>query len=408
MDDPRRVAGEAAMNAQADHLTDAATMLGVSDSTENTRQQAHAGLGTWSQLGILTAFWAYVTLSNVLYARSMSATLDPHGTEHLFAPWTVRILQHLFLYPVFIGCVRLSLRVGWQPVRRSLPIQLLLALAFAVVAAPLLEAAEALLGESKPVMHQGMWWSVDIPLWVASATGFLLTYGFGLALITGFVLYQRFRDSELRRAALERAWSGARLAALRMQLSPHTLFNLLHTIRGQITWDPAAAQSMIVQLGDLLRRLLDAGEQEFSQLPKELEFARLYLELQQRRFADRLTIRLTDPAQLARAWVPSLILQPLIENAVVHGLARHDGPVEIKVDVVTLDDMLVLRVVNTTAPGSIAAPGGIGLRNVRERLSVHFGDRASLTAGSITSRQWMAETRMPLLHERLHPKRPSD
>jgi Histidine kinase len=367
-------------------------------------QSAVSALGTWPRLGILTAFWAYVTLSDVLYAWSMSATFDPNGSAHLFVPWTVRTAQHLLLYPVFIGCTLASLRIGWRPARRCVPVQLLLALAFAVVAAPLLAMSGALLSSVGAVTHAGApsHWSVampPMPLWVASATNFMLTYGFGLALITGLVLYQRFRDSELRRAALQRAWSGARLAALRMQLSPHTLFNLLHTIRGQIAWDPATAQSMIVQLGDLLRRLLAAGEQEFSQLPKELEFARLYLELQQRRFADRLTIALTDLAQLPCAWVPSLILQPLMENAVVHGLAGHDGPVQIKVEVAASDEVLVLRIVNTTAPDGGAPQDGIGLRNVRERLSVHFGDRANLTARSSASCRWVSEVRMPLLRE---------
>ena len=385
----------------ADSLTGAATMMSA-DVTENSRASARSPAGSRSQLAVLTAFWAYVALSNVLYARSMSATLDPQGTEHFFAPWTARILQHLLLYPVLIGCVRLSQRLGGRPVWRAMPIQLLLGLTFAALAAPLLGISEALVGETDPAKHVA--WSMhalrpEIPLWVASATGFLLTYGFALALTTGFALYQRFRDSELRRAALERAWSGARLAALRMQLSPHTLFNLLHTIRGQIAWDPATAQSMIVQLGDLLRRLLDAGGNEFSPLTKELAFAQLYLELQQRRFSDRLSIQLPDPALLPRASVPSLILQPLIENAVVHGLAGHDGPVDIKVEAATSDDMLLLRVVNTTAPNCIAAPNGIGLRNVAERLSVHFGDRASLATGAIDSGHWIAEARLPLLRE---------
>ncbi len=83
----------------------------------------------------------------------------------------------------------------------------------------------------------------EVPTWIASATTFLVTYGFGLALVIGFAFYQRLRDSQLRSAALERALTAAHLAALRMQLSPHTLFNLLHTIRGQIAWDPPAAQS---------------------------------------------------------------------------------------------------------------------------------------------------------------------
>jgi hypothetical protein len=382
-------------------------------SAKIPRHRVRAALGVWPQLAILTAFWAYVTLSNVLYARSMSASLDPRGTEHFFAPWTARSLQHLLLYPVLIGCIRLSQRVGWRPAWRAPPLQLVLALAFAALGTPLLGVAEWLVGDHDAMKHAavspGMMGLISkAPSWVASATSFLLTYGFALALVTGFSLYQRIRDSELRSAALERAWSRARLAALRMQLSPHTLFNLLHTIRGQIAWNPATAQSMIVQLGDLLRRLLDAGGHEFSPLPKELEFAQLYLELQQRRFSDRLTIRLPDIAQLPRAWVPSLILQPLIENAVVHGLAGHDGAVQIKVEVAAPDDLLVLRVVNTTAPESIAAPHGIGLRNVGERLSVHFGDRASLVSGSLDAQHWIAEARMPLLRELPQAGAPGD
>ncbi len=381
---------------QAQQLPHAITRPGVGDTAVENEDAAQVRLGNRSPLAILTAFWAYVTLSNVLYARSMAATLDPGGTGHLFAPWSARVLQHLMLYPVLVICVRASLRVGWRPLLRTLPIQLLLALLFAALAAPLLVGSEILIGKYESMSHDLL---PEIPLWIASAISFLLTYGFGLALISGFTLYQRFRDSELRRAALERAWSAARLAALRMQLSPHTLFNLLHTIRGQISWDPAAAQSMIVQLGDLLRRLLDAGENEFAPLSRELAFARLYLELQQRRFADRLRICLPDDAQLPHVWVPSLILQPLIENAVVHGLARHDGPVDIEVEVLAADDKLLLRVVNTNAPVTFEAHGGIGLGNVRERLSVHFGERATLTAGAGSPGKWITEIGMPLLRE---------
>ena len=235
-------------------------------------------------------------------------------------------------------------------------------------------------------------------MWAASATSFLLTYGFGLALVTGFVLYQRVRDTQLRSAALERALTSAHLAALRMQLSPHTLFNLLHTIRGHIGWDPAAAQAMIVQLGDLLRRLLTAGEREFSRLGDELRFARLYLELQQRRFPDRLTIWMADVEELPPLWVPSLILQPLIENAVVHGLAGHGGTVEIRVEAAICGENLWLRVINTIPSNAIAGRDGIGLRNVRERLAVQFGERAIFTAAADGS-NWIAEIRMPLLRD---------
>jgi LytS/YehU family sensor histidine kinase len=239
----------------------------------------------------------------------------------------------------------------------------------------------------------------ELPLRIASATNFLLTYGFALALVSGFSLYQRFRDSELRRAALERAWNAARLAALRMQLSPHTLFNLLHTIRGQIAWDPEAAQTMIVQLGDLLRRLLAAGEVEFTPLAAEIEFASLYLGLQQQRFADRLTLSLPDPLTLPRAWVPSLILQPLIENAVVHGLSGHSGPVSISIEAQSDTQQLRLVVRNTCGPDTVAGRSGIGLRNVRERLVVHFGDRGTLLTQPEQPGIWAAVVQMPLLRE---------
>src|SRR2546429_76897 len=226
------------------------------------------------------------------------------------------------------------------------------------------------------------------------------TYGFGLALVTGFAFYQRLRDSQLRSAALERALTQAHLAALRMQLSPHTLFNLLHTIRGQISWDPPAAQAMVVQLGDLLRRLLSAGEREFSRLSDELQFVALYLELQQKRFADRLTITAPAREDIPRTWVPSLILQPLVENAVLHGLAGHEGAVTIRVEASVSDETLTLRVLNTIAPGrGGSGDTGIGLANVRERLAVQFGERATFEAGPTDEHVWRAQIQMPLLRD---------
>ncbi|HYB34216.1 MAG TPA: histidine kinase [Steroidobacteraceae bacterium] len=361
-------------------------------------------------LGILTVFWVYVALSNVMYANNMQASLSVMNVEHVFANWDARILQHLILYPLFILSMRGSLRTGWQPPWRAWPLQLLLALGFAVLAAPALVGGEYLTshwhGEDAAAHSMKEEWSSwqgfathEIPVWLASITSFLVTYGFGLALVMGFAFYQRLRDSQLRSAALERALTQAHLTALRMQLSPHTLFNLLHTIRGQITWDPPAAQAMVVQLADLLRRLLSAGEREFSRLADELQFVSLYLALQQKRFADRLTIRVPVREEVARAWVPSLILQPLVENAVVHGLAGHEGPVSIVVEACASGERLALRVLNTIAPGKSAGLAGIGLTNVRERLEVQFGDAATFSAGPADSDLWLAEIHMPLLRD---------
>ncbi|HVP34005.1 MAG TPA: histidine kinase [Steroidobacteraceae bacterium] len=376
------------------------------------RRAARARRNFWPQLAVLTGFWIYVALSNLMYANTMGESLKSLNVTDFFAPWDARLVQHLILYPLFILCAWTSLRIGWRPLWRTLPVQLSCALGFAVLAAPALVTGEIVMGEWHGTMwitHQGthsyQTWEEffagpAVPTWMASATSFLVTYGFGLALISSFGFYQRLRDSQLRSAALERALAAAHLAALRMQLSPHTLFNLLHTIRGQITWDPPAAQAMVVQLGDLLRRLLTAGEQEFSRLGDELQFVQLYLQLQQRRFADRLSISVPARDAAPLAWVPSLILQPLVENAVVHGLAGHEGPVSVRVEASVVGETLVLRVLNNLAPSWHGLHGpGIGLANVRERLSVQFGERASFESGAGGGQQWVAEIRMPLLRD---------
>ena len=374
-------------------------------------EAARASYGSFRPLfGVLTAFWIYVTLSNIMYAISMQASLTVQNIHNVFAAWDARVIQHVLLYPLFILSMRGALRTGWQPLLRALPLQLLCALGFAVLASPFLLFGEYVTGiaHGTHMMHDAMekeWGSWngfinhEVPIWLASITSFLVTYGFGLALVTGFAFYQRLRDSQLRSAALERALTQAHLAALRMQLSPHTLFNLLHTIRGQIAWDPPAAQAMVVQLGDLLRRLLNAGEREFSRLADELQFVTSYLELQQKRFADRLTIRVPLREDVARAWVPSLILQPLVENAVVHGLAGHEGPVTIRVEAYASGERLVLRVLNTIAHGKPAGLIGIGLANVRERLEIQFGAAATFSAGPADENLWLAEIHMPLLRD---------
>ncbi|HLZ99787.1 MAG TPA: histidine kinase [Steroidobacteraceae bacterium] len=350
---------------------------------------------------IVGLFWLYVTLSNVLFAYGMRAGISKVTNAPLFAPWDARVMQHVVLLPFLLVAYWTSLRVQWRPLLVAVPLQLTLGSLFAAVAYPAMILSEWTMGNAewhrqhmKHVSDMFMLEPDDFSMWLASFVNFIPCYGFGLALVTGIALYMRFRNSELRVAALEREWSAARLSALRMQLSPHTLFNLLHTIRGYIEWDPKGAQSMVVQLADLLRRLLSAGERDFVRLADELQFARLYLELQQRRFSDRLTVELPDVRDVPSVWVPSLILQPLVENAVIHGLAGHQGPVVVRVSAKTSGDMVVLQVSNTTADNKTAGEDGIGISNVRERLAVQFEGRAALTTHSKRA-QWISEITMP-------------
>lgn len=381
------------MNANASEKPEIATL---------TARGKHIPLRT---LLLLTGiFWVYVTLSNVLYAHSMQINATQVSHTVLFAPWEVRVLQHVMLLPVLFACFWASTRVGWAPLR-GLPVQMALGVGFASLSFLALEAAQSLMMRMNPPTAADLAAMAAQPeeafgaLWTASFTNFLLTYSFGIATVTGFTLYQGFRDSELRSKALEQGWTAARLAALRMQLSPHTLFNLLHTIRGQINQEPQIARSMVMQLADLLRRLLSAGQRDFSLLSEELNFVRLYLELQQQRFADRLTVVLPDPDAQPALWVPSLILQPLVENAVIHGLAGHDQAVEIRIEASASTRSLILRIINTTAPNCVVGREGIGLSNVRERLSVQFDAQAALSAGPANAATWLAEITMPALRE---------
>jgi Histidine kinase len=362
-----------------------------------------AGLSFRQLLAVASVYWLYVTVSDILYANSLRVGFSQITSAQLFVPWDIRLLQHLILFPALIGCLWLSLRWGWRPLWRALPVQLPLAALFSVAAAPALWLGEALIPlnlehHSKDMMKDDSFITQgDLALWLASATLFCFAYAFALVAINGFAWYRRYRDAELQVTALQANWSAARLAALRMQLSPHTLFNLLNTIHGQIGWDPGLAQSMVIQLADLLRRLLNAGEREFVRLSEELHFVRLYLELQMRRFPDRLGITLPDGNDMPALWVPSLILQPLVENAVVHGLAGHEGPVQIAITARVEAGTLVVRIANTVSPARVVSRAGIGLTNVRERLQVQFGARASLETSLDPATGWVAEVRMPAL-----------
>jgi hypothetical protein len=350
---------------------------------------------------LLTAgFWAYVTLTDILYAEGMRIDIAQYTSSMVFAAWKFRLTQHILLFPILTACYWISTRLGWTPLRRRLPLQIALAVVFAMLPFWVMDIAYLF-------FFRGLqpWWPTigftkeDMAIWFAGTVAGIPTYGFGLALVSGAALYRRMHGLRLRNAELKSDWAGARLAALRTQLSPHTLFNLLHNIQAQIPWDPEVARSSVVSLAELLRRLLRAGEHDFSSLRDEMHFVQLYFSLQLTRFADRMTVVLPNVDLLPPVWVPSLILQPLVENAVVHGLDNHSGPVRIEVTAALTGDELVLRVVNSAATREGTVSHGIGLRNVRERLTVQFGSRASLRSGFEDTATWTAELRLPALRE---------
>jgi hypothetical protein len=369
---------------------------------------AMGGLTRKQFFGIVAGFWAYVALSNILYAGAMELAFSKQVEEALFAPWYQRLAQHVLLLPFVVICYALALRISWAQRWRTVLAHFSLAAVVSLLARPALGVSQYLFYECcldrrhysdkpwDPTLQQAILGS-QIGGWAAAFLSFLVAYGFGLALLLGFSYYRRLRNSEAEFQALESQWMRARLTALKMQLSPHTLFNLLHTIRGQITWDPPAAQKMVVQLAELLRKLLNAGAREFVPLQEELQFTSLYLTLQQQRFSDRLTVALPAADTIPQALVPSLILQPLVENAVVHGLEGHDKPVQIALAAAVENETITITIDNTIASTHQAGAEGIGLANVRERLAVQFGGRASLESAACSETEWRTRLKLPRL-----------
>jgi two-component system, LytTR family, sensor kinase len=193
---------------------------------------------------------------------------------------------------------------------------------------------------------------------------------------------------ELKAAQLEASLSHAQLDALRMQLHPHFLFNTLNTISVLMRNDADAANRVLVRLSELLRLTLDHVGKHEVPLREELEFLQMYLEIEQTRFQDRLSVRTEiDPAALD-ALVPTLILQPLVENALRHGIAPYAKPGVIEVRAQKKGVRLELQV-RDSGPGlrnfeSAIAVSGIGLTNTRARLEQLYRDQHSLDLADAT------------------------
>lgn len=199
-----------------------------------------------------------------------------------------------------------------------------------------------------------------------------------------FEYYRRYREQqlqaarlELRTTQLETQLVQAQLQALKMQLHPHFLFNTLHAISALMDDDVKGARRMIARLSELLRLTLEsAGQQEVS-LRQELDALERYLEIEQIRFQDRLTVKLAVAPETLDASVPNLVLQPLVENAVRHGIAPRSAAGRIEIRTERRDGMIELQVIDDgpgLQMGEEQFKEGIGLANTRARLRQLYGD----------------------------------
>ncbi len=214
---------------------------------------------------------------------------------------------------------------------------------------------------------------------------FLITAG----AVNGWNYYLRYRERaraaaalELERARLRASLSEARLEALQAQLQPHFLFNSLHAISTLILrGDTGPANEMLARLGHFLRMTLDNGDAPLVPLAVELEFLDAYLGIQRVRFGDRLRVVMEIDDRARTLAVPSLIFQPIVENSIRHGIAAEAGNTVVVVRACVTDGTLTLEVEDDGPglPAGEAAPEGIGLGNIRQRLEQLYPDAHSLT-----------------------------
>jgi two-component system LytT family sensor kinase len=241
------------------------------------------------------------------------------------------------------------------------------------------------------VIHLAVLWSI-IPRWRQKYPALIdcyrayFAFGFYIDLIIALLIviavhallyYQSFRASELAQSSLKAQLAQAQLRALKMQLHPHFLFNTLHSISSLVLEDAPKANSMIARLGDFLRLTVDNSEQQLVTLKEETEFLRCYLDIEQVRFGDRLTVAFELEPQTLSAQVPHLILQPVVENAIQHAIAPRAARGHINIEAKRLNSLLRVAISdNGPGIGSNANSLGkkcVGLSNVRSRLQQFYG-----------------------------------
>ncbi|HEX2167807.1 MAG TPA: histidine kinase [Longimicrobiales bacterium] len=359
-------------------------------------------LGAATLLGLLEAAQGYAGAAAMGRTRSW-----PEMLRSTMPSWYVL----LALLPLIVW---LSKRFPLDPARwkRALPLHLIAAATFAVLHVTISGWL------SIHVLYRG-----PVSAWSLREIPRLLSVYFVLELVTYFAIVgayhayhygRRYREREgqaaqlaLQTSRLEASLSVAKLDSLRMQLNPHFLFNTLNAISVMaMKGERQGVVRMLMLLGDLLRLSLDNNQQVVA-VRDELQMLDRYLEIENVRFGDRLTLeRDIDPAVLD-AEVPSLLLQPLVENAIRHGISRRPGRGVVRIEAAVVDDTFLELSVLDTGPGvrhSRSSDGtGVGLANTRARLEQLYGERHELTLVNRPEGGACATVRLPLRRYRGEP-----
>jgi two-component system, LytTR family, sensor kinase len=329
----------------------------------------------WLVLGVLSASTFLVELPRLRRTAPPPGMLSMAGRTFLFqlATW---------LAWVVLAPVALWLRRRWPlergALKRALPVHLLAVMLLCAVHSGLVLLSRWLIIQAGQWFPDEQltalltyWWVRDLPFCV-------LFYGLILGIGSALDYYRQFRERELRASQLEAQLAQAQLQMLKMQLHPHFLFNTLNGITGLVRdHDNAAAVQMLVGLSDLLRQTLDNSGKQEVRLGEELEWLELYLKLQQIRFSDRLQVSIEAAPETLDALVPNLIMQPLVENAIRHGLQPRAKPGSVSLFARRSNGRLELRVcddgVGLPEGWQMANNKGLGLLNTEARLQQLYG-----------------------------------
>lgn len=323
----------------------------------------------WVKAFLFVVFWTLIGLSFAcqFHISSSQAGLDVtwrQAISYALADWYVFAVLSL---PV----IRLARAFHFEAGSRG--VSLLVHLPSSIVFSGAYIVLRAWVGTWQ---SEAGFWDAFQPLLVKTWHFNLLLYWVMVAVACAFDYYRKYRDRELRTAELENRLAQARLQALQMQLNPHFLFNSLHSISALMHRDVEAADRMVSRLGDLLRAALDSGDTQEVSLQQELEFLKKYLELEQIRFGNRLAVKIEASPEALEARVPNLIMQPLVENAIRHGIEPHARPGRIELHAARQGAALVLEVCDNGdgLPEKSPPPDGVGLSNTRARLKALYGE----------------------------------
>jgi two-component system LytT family sensor kinase len=333
---------------------------------------------------VWAASFCFWTALGLLYTSQLYVGMRLEGMQHSF--WRLLVWQLGGCWYVWFLATPVILWLGRRfPLERAawrvgLSVHILASTAFSLIHTAWVVLSTLELRPFDAMQHESTFWEMFRGRWTSQLHLELIVYGMVLGFGYALDYYRRFREREFRASQLEAQLAQAQLQALKMQLQPHFLFNTLNGIAGLVRDNRnKAAVQMLAGLSDLLRHTLEnSGKQEVP-LRDELEFLELYLDIQQMRFSDRLNVRMEIAPETLDARVPNLILQPLVENAIRHGISPRAASGTVGVSARSDEGFLELKVYDDGPglhrEGAAATRGaGIGLSNTRARLEQLYGD----------------------------------